>query len=82
MSHRHCSTAAMKPTSILAFQGGTPYKNTGRWFSLGNDDGWQTSTWQVKDACFAKMWGHDISFRPEQSQPFVIGKVEVSTEPF
>ena len=27
-------------------------------------------------------WGNDISFRPEQSQPFVIGKVEVSTEPF
>ena len=28
------------------------------------------------------MWGNDITLRPEQSVPFVIGKVEVSTEPF
>ena len=63
-------------------QGSTPYKNAGRWFGLGNEDGWQTGTWHVKDACLAKMWGYDISFRPEQSQPFVIGKVEVSTVPF
>lgn len=63
-------------------QGRAPYKNVGTWFSLGKDDGWQTHTWQVKDACFAKMWGYDLNFVPEQSQPFVIGKVEVSTEKF
>ena len=28
------------------------------------------------------MWGYDFTLRPEQSVPFVIGKVEVSTEPF
>jgi hypothetical protein len=63
-------------------QGRTPYRNTGRWFGLGNDDAWQTYTWELNDACFAKMWGYDISFRPEQSQPFAIGKVDVSTEKF
>jgi hypothetical protein len=63
-------------------QGRTPYKNTGRWFSLSNENAWQTFTWHVTDACLAKMWGYDISFRPEQSQPFVIGKVEVSIAAF
>ena len=29
-----------------------------------------------------RSWGYDITLRPEQSIPFVIGKVEVSTEPF
>ena len=67
---------------IADSQGRAPYKNVGTWFALGKDDGWQTHTWQVKDACFAKMWGYDLSFAPEQSQPFVIGKVEVSTEKF
>jgi hypothetical protein len=43
---------------------------------------WQTYTWHVTEACFAKMWGYDFSIRPEQSVPFVIGKVEVSTIPF
>ncbi len=63
-------------------QGRNPYRNVGVWFALGNGDGWQTHTWHVKEACFAKMWGRDFSFVPEQSQPFVLGKVEVSTEPF
>lgn len=63
-------------------QGGSPYRNTGTWFGLGKQDEWQTHTWKVTDACFAKMWGHDISLRPELSVPFVIGRVEVSTEPF
>ena len=67
---------------IADSQGRAPYKNVGTWFSLGKDDGWQTHTWQVKDACFAKMWGYDLNVAPEQSQPFVIGKVEVSTEKF
>jgi hypothetical protein len=44
--------------------------------------GWQTYTWTIKDASFSKMWGHDLVIRPEQSVPFVLGKVEVSTEPF
>jgi hypothetical protein len=63
-------------------QGRTPYKNRGQWFGLTADDGWQTYTWHVTDACFSKMWGYDFSLRPEQSVPFVIGKVEVSTVPF
>jgi hypothetical protein len=63
-------------------QGRGAYKKQGTWFGLGKDDGWQTFTWYVKDACFAKMWGYDMSFAPEQSQPFVIGSVEVSTQPF
>ena len=63
-------------------QGRTPYKNRGQWFGLTADDGWQTFTWHVTDACFSKMWGYDFSLRPEQSVPFVIGKVEVSTIPF
>jgi hypothetical protein len=63
-------------------QGRTPYKNRGQWFGLTADDDWQTYTWHVTDACFAKMWGYDFSLRPEQSVPFVIGKVEVSTLPF
>jgi hypothetical protein len=67
---------------IADTQGRTPYRNKGQWFGVGADDGWQTYTWQLSDACFAKMWGYDISFRPEQSQPFVLGKVEVSTERF
>ena len=59
-----------------------PMRHSGGWFSLPADAGWQTHTWHVTDACFAKMWGYDIAFRPEKSVPFVIGKVEVSTEAF
>jgi len=63
-------------------QGRTPYRNREQWFSAAPDMGWQTNTWHVTDACFSKMWGYDFSLRPEQSVPFVIGKVEVSTVPF
>lgn len=63
-------------------QGRSPYVNTGKWGGTTKDEGWQTITWHVTDACFSKMWGYDITLRPEQSVPFVIGKVEVSTEPF
>jgi hypothetical protein len=63
-------------------QGRTPYKNRGIWFGATADEGWQTHTWHLTDVCFSKMWGFDFSFRPEQSVPFVIGKVEVSTKPF
>ena len=63
-------------------QGRTPYKNVGQWFGAAPDFGWQSYTWHVTDACFSKMWGYDLSLNPEQSIPFVIGKVEVSTEPF
>jgi len=63
-------------------QGRSPYANVGRWFGLSGDTGWQTHTWHVTDACFAKMWGYDLTVRPEQSVPLVIGKVEVSTRPF
>jgi hypothetical protein len=63
-------------------QGRTPYANTGKWFGSTEDAGWQTYTWHVTNACFSKMWGYDFVIRPEQSIPFVLGKVEVSTEPF
>jgi hypothetical protein len=63
-------------------QGRTPYKNVGQWFGVSPAFGWQTHTWHVTDACFSKMWGYDLSIRPEQSVPFVLGKLEVSTEPF
>ncbi len=63
-------------------QGRTPYANTGKWGGFSNETGWQTYTWHVTDACFSKMWGYDLMLRPEQSVPFVIGKVEVSMEPF
>ncbi|MDB5355807.1 MAG: hypothetical protein JWN24_2260 [Phycisphaerales bacterium] len=63
-------------------QGRSPYKNRGQWFGATDSNDWQTYTWHISDACFSKMWGYDISFRPEQSVAFVIGKVEVSTEPF
>ena len=63
-------------------KGATPYRNQGTWFSVSKDEGWHTFTWHVKDACFAKMWGYDISFVPEHSQPFVLGEVEVSIAPF
>ncbi len=59
-----------------------PMRNSGGWYSASPDMGWQTKTWHVSDACFAKMWGYDINFKPEKSVPFVIGKVEVSTEAF
>ncbi|MDG3006523.1 hypothetical protein [Paludisphaera mucosa] len=63
-------------------QGANPYRNRGDWFAVSDDPGWQTHTWRVADASFAKMWGYDFSFVPEQSVPFVIGKVEVSKTPF
>jgi hypothetical protein len=63
-------------------QGRSPYANTGKWGGATKDDGWQQISWHVTDACFSKMWGYDITLRPEQSVPFVIGTVEVSTEPF
>jgi hypothetical protein len=63
-------------------KGQTPYKNTGNWFGVTKDNGWQTFTWHVTDASFSKMWGFDFALRPEQSIPFVIGKVEVSTVPY
>jgi polysaccharide biosynthesis protein PslG len=63
-------------------QGRTPYKNREQWYGVANEAGWQTHTWHVTDACFSKMWANDFTIRPEQSVPFVIGKVEVSTVPF
>jgi hypothetical protein len=60
---------------------GGPYKNQGTWYSVPPGDGWHTHVWHVTDACLAKVWGYDISLRPEQSVPFVIGKVEVSKSP-
>jgi len=51
-------------------------------FSLKDNTEWQTYTWHVTDACFAKMWGYDLAFLIDKSDPFVLGKVEVSTQPF
>ena len=62
-------------------QGKGPMRSNGGWFSAGPDMGWQTHVWHVTDASFAKMWGYDFSINPEKSVPFVIGKVEVSTQP-
>ncbi len=45
-------------------QGRTPYKNRGQWFGVAKDTGWQTYTWHVTDACFARMWGYDFSLPP------------------
>ncbi len=63
-------------------QGRSPYANVGQWFGVPQQPSWQTYTWHCKDACFSKMWGYDIAISPEQSVPFAIGSVEVSTEPF
>ena len=58
-----------------------PYRNKGEWYAVPTEDGWHAHTWHVTDACFAKMWGYDLGIRPEQSVPFVVGKVEVSRVP-
>lgn len=63
-------------------QGRTPYKNREIWFGATASNDWQTFTWHITDAALSKMWGYDIGIRPEQSVPFVIGKVEVSKVPF
>ncbi|HZZ72079.1 MAG TPA: hypothetical protein VFE24_07480 [Pirellulales bacterium] len=62
--------------------GKNAYANVGQWFGTTSDSAWQSYIWHVSDACFAKMWGHDLTLRPEQSVPFVLGKLEVSTEKF
>jgi len=54
---------------------------SGGWWSLPNDLDWHTHTWQITNACFTRMWGYDFFFRVDGSDPFVIGKVEVSTSP-
>jgi Glycosyl hydrolase family 10 len=63
-------------------QGRSPYRNRGQWFGVGRKMGWHAYTWHVTDACLSRMWGYDVSIRPELSVPFVIGKIEVSTTPF
>jgi hypothetical protein len=63
-------------------QGKGPLRHNGGWYRVADDPGWQTYTWHVTDACFAKMWDFDFSVNPEQSVPFCVGKVEVSTQPF
>jgi hypothetical protein len=62
----------------------TDYKGgiEGETFALENNTKWQTHTWHLTDAAFAKMWGYDFAFLTKDSDPFVIGKVEVSTKPF
>ncbi len=63
-------------------QGRGAYANAQKWFGVNQEEGWQSYTWHVNNACFSKMWGYDIVIRPEQSIPFAIGKIEVSTVPF
>lgn len=63
-------------------QGRSPYANVGQWFGVTKESNWQTHTWHCKNACFSKMWGYDFVISPEQSVPFAIGKIEVSTTPF
>ncbi len=63
-------------------RGGWPV-NVAEWQSLSDDPAkWQTVTWHITDASFSKMWGYDFAFLIGKSDPFVIGKVEVSTKPF
>jgi hypothetical protein len=45
-------------------QGRPPYKTAGQWFSVPKEDGWQTHTWRVSDACFSRMWGYDAGTAP------------------
>lgn len=63
-------------------QGRLPYANAGQGFDVSHQGTWQTHTWHRKDACFSKMWGYDFDISPEQSVPFAIGKIEVSTKSF
>ena len=63
-------------------RGRAAHTNAGKWFGANAGTDWQTSTWHVTDACFSKMWGDDIVVRPEESVPFAIGPIEVSTVPF
>lgn len=63
-------------------EGRLPYANVGQWFGVAKDSNWQTHTWRCTNACFSKMWGYDFVIAPEQSVPFAIGKIEVSTTPF
>jgi hypothetical protein len=67
---------------IADSKGKSPYANAENWFGVNKDDGWQTYTWHMDHAAFSKMWGNDFAIRPEQSVPFAIGKIEVSTTPF
>jgi len=63
----------------------TTYKGEtkGEEFALSDDTTkWQTHTWHLTDAAFAKMWGYDFAFLIDKSDPFVIGKVEIGTRPF
>ena len=63
-------------------QGRSPYANVGQWFGVTKESNWQTHTWRCTNACFSKTWGYDFVISPEQSVPFAIGKIEVSTTPF
>lgn len=63
-------------------QGRSPYANVGQWFGVSKESNWQTHTWHCTNACFSKMWGYDFVISAEQSVPFAIGKIEVSTTPF
>jgi hypothetical protein len=64
---------------ITTYQG----ESKGEEFVLSaNTSAWQTHTWHLTDAAFAKMWDYDFAFLIDKSYPFVIGKVEVSTQPF
>ncbi len=67
---------------IADSQGRSPYVSHGQWFAASAEPGWQTHTWQLSDAAFAKMWGYDFAISTEQSELFVLGKVEVSLDPF
>lgn len=63
-------------------QGRSPYANVGQWFGVSKESTWQTYTWHCKNACLSKMWSYDFVISPEQSIPFAIGTIEVSSVPF
>jgi polysaccharide biosynthesis protein PslG len=61
--------------------GGWPIE-TAAWQSLDGSGKWQTVTRHITDASFSKMWVYAFAFAIGKSDPFVIGKIEVSTKPF
>lgn len=59
-----------------------PYANTGRWWTVPDDQRWHRHTWQLSDATFVQSFGFGLYLQFDDSAPFVVGKVELSKVPF
>ena len=66
----------------MASEGRSAYKNRGIWFAASKEDDWQTHTWHVTMPVSPGCGAMTSVSAPEQSIPFVIGKVEGSKVPF